>query len=507
MTESNSNKTSSNNDSANIGQPVVAGPKFTIKGKSGSGSYHWKRIIEWQEMDLLIDFTYRTSSGQYAPIAELADACKTPPTIAINAMRLAPSDGDAACSNKLLSELHALGLPKVSEKISAELAEHLKERLQMSDSQLDAEDPKSPVPELSVALQAEEATASLETRQVVEATNSDDPVDDESNTIEPDATVPPVEAGDASTLSSEVSDTVEPIQSPPSEPLAEPEVKVVPEPSIQSTQTKVSEPELTKPTAKGPEPVITKPTNKGPSKRPQQNSKKSLLIVAAALLLFAVTVGAVIHFVSKSRSTNEVETNDAAPLYSEDSREEFEPQPTMSSQPILPKTPEAPVAVTQEIPTTSLPETAESVVSEPVQAEIVEPTVVVAPEHTPELIEVPIPEPVVTQVTQVETAPVKDITASVQPDLSSNVSLAAPIAEPVVAVDASEVVEEAVESSKPEAATTPELAASAEIEPIEAEPIESVVSEPIKTTVTEDEKTAEPQKKPAVKFPDYVPSF
>lgn len=198
MTDARSNNHSPDNDSAISGGKADGGPKYAIKDPSRAvlGPYHWKRILEWQEMDLLPDFTYKTDRGQFVPITELSAVHKTPPTIAINAMRLAPSDGDTECPTEKLKELHDLGLPQFPVPISTELAKHLEERLRLTDAQLDAEDTKASVPPTppveQLAPQPTSAPTSSEGQNELEAA-SPDPMPENAEHI-PQVEEDPVEA-------------------------------------------------------------------------------------------------------------------------------------------------------------------------------------------------------------------------------------------------------------------------------------------------------------------------
>ncbi|WP_269522989.1 hypothetical protein [Coraliomargarita parva] len=118
-------------------------PKISLRNPAGEdfGPFHWKRIVEFFELGLIDDFFYLRATGEAAPIGELVKTLGVPPTIGINAILNGGAVDGAKSSKQELEALHQLGFPPVSVPIFAELAEHLTQRMALSEAALDAEDP------------------------------------------------------------------------------------------------------------------------------------------------------------------------------------------------------------------------------------------------------------------------------------------------------------------------------------------------------------------------------
>ncbi len=152
MTQLNSDDQPENsaNDKTVVSQGAV--PKFFLVKKNAepSGPYHWKLIVEWHEIGLLEGFSYMQSQSATGLVSEIVSACGIPPTIAVNAERLRASVGSAPASVDEMDSLYFFGFPEMEKPISAEIAEHVRSRLTLSDAQRAAEDLDFPSPPFKV---------------------------------------------------------------------------------------------------------------------------------------------------------------------------------------------------------------------------------------------------------------------------------------------------------------------------------------------------------------------
>lgn len=117
--------------------------KVTIQrgDKKPEGPYHWKHIVELNEFNLLKKYVWAKSKNVKPSIAEFVAITGIPPTISINAVLNSPTDRAAPASEATMKKLYSIGCPRIYATLPEELALHLIKRLEMSDEQLDAEDP------------------------------------------------------------------------------------------------------------------------------------------------------------------------------------------------------------------------------------------------------------------------------------------------------------------------------------------------------------------------------
>lgn len=113
-----------------------------IYDKSGRefGPFHWKHIVEWNELSLLGGFYWKTSGGKPRSIQELVDIVGVPPSILTRSIFLQPPDDAPDATPESMTALHAAGFPESIRTIAAETQKHVAERLALSSAVLDAED-------------------------------------------------------------------------------------------------------------------------------------------------------------------------------------------------------------------------------------------------------------------------------------------------------------------------------------------------------------------------------
>ncbi|MGF1530213.1 MAG: hypothetical protein ACFCU4_02520 [Puniceicoccaceae bacterium] len=101
------------------------------------GPFHWKLIVEWDQLGLLEGFIYQSETSSLEPISELVARRGVP--VAVDAKVASfknRTDKPPQCTLAQMETLKMLGLPKIDVPLDQELAAYIQRRLQMSSDEL-----------------------------------------------------------------------------------------------------------------------------------------------------------------------------------------------------------------------------------------------------------------------------------------------------------------------------------------------------------------------------------